>query len=157
MQEFQLVISDQGSNSINNYKKYDILFAPKQIDSKKKWDQMLERGLCSEKDYIKAQVYQGVFKYPWSKNSKKISLIIVSNDNFTDSEIDLYNSADVDEVGNLIKRRKYEIDFSLVEYEGAGSVMKKLSTITLASINDKSILVEPRYDKSISKSFITLK
>lgn len=157
MQEFQIVTRTQGNNTVKNYQIYDILFAPTPSDCKRVWDQMLERHYCTEEDYLNAQVSEGVFKYPWSKTTKKNSLILISDDVFTELEITTFNSADVDLEGNLIKRRKYRIDFNEVQYESISSGMSLLSETTLDSINDVRIVVEPRYDKPISKSFVKLK
>ncbi len=150
-----------------NIKLYDIVQIVDCTKTKKIWDQLLSIGNCTEQQYIDAEVFPGIFKYPWSPNDMKENQIFILDEFLTETEflnmqtgVKTYKGLDSDGLPSydIATGRAYKLSVDDVTYFSTTSgKRKKMSPASKAPMKNPNILVAPRYDKPVLKSEILAK
>jgi len=158
------------------YKDGDIIFVARPSESKRVWEEMLRNGRCTQIDFNNAQIQSGEFKWPWGKEEKRIHQVFILNDELTDGEarglveektsIIPRNEDSTGKAGQakillppqieILRRRNYKINIDELSYVCNGLKVRFPKNI-IDEIRNKSIVVEPMYDKPIPKSEIVQK
>ena len=156
MQEIRVRLADK---VLKNYtsEKGEVLQVVKKGRAKKVWDQMLERGRCTQEEYNNANVNGIDFKWPFGKMEKKEFAIIVIDDLIMDEDAKMMESRVQVDSGKLnihgdpemetVRRTDYKIDLENIGISGD----------TLTKILDPKVYVETRYDKMKARTIITKK
>ena len=124
------------------YKDGDFIFAHTPTRVQEVWEEMLQNGRTTEKQYRAAKLPDGTRRWPYGTEEVKVHQAIILDDaSFTDEEVMNYNREKVDTEGETIRRRNFKVNI-----EDIG-----ISSATLEKIRDKTKAVRPRYDKTIPK------
>jgi len=166
MHEILVKVGDNSSSDPENnkacYKDGDIIFITSPEKSRNAWKEMLERGRCTQEQYVKAQIKPGLFKWPWGKEEKRIHQVFVLDDVLNDVEIQELTGSEMVEIDKdpmglprmkMERRRNYRIDLNSVQILD-GKKKVELPKNVISDIRNKNKTVEPMYDKPISKDEI---
>jgi len=86
-------------------------------------DQMLASGKMKQAEYDNAQILPGVFRYPTGGEQQYQTLILVSDETFTEEEIIEFTRRGAD------KRPVYYLDYNSVLSEGEVVIAKDLNQV----------------------------
>jgi hypothetical protein len=161
--EILIKVGDSDSGDKSTYQDGDIIHITKPSESKRVWDQMLERGRCTAKQYENAQISKGLFAWPWGMEEMQVHQVLVTFDDISDAQIELFLCGEQEIVTEgdirtsyVKNKRMYNIHLDELSYL-QGTTEVKFPKEIIAQMRNKQKTVEPQYDKPISISSIRRK